>query len=199
MTRFIFDLDGTVTSLETLPLIAQAFSVQAEIEELTRETIAGNIPFVESFIHRVNVLGKLPVSKINALLETVPLYPLVHEFILKHSEHCILATGNLGCWVEKLVNRIGCRAVTSKCIVEGDIVRKLTHIFRKGDLVKQYRDRGEKVVYIGEGNNDMEAMRLADVAIAAGLTHEPARSVLTVADYLVFSEEALCRQLNQLC
>ena len=57
---------------------------------------------------------------------------------------------------------------------------------------------GEKVIFIGDGNNDVEAMRLADIAIASGLTHMPAKSVLSVANYLVFSEEALCRQLNQL-
>jgi HAD superfamily phosphoserine phosphatase-like hydrolase len=199
MTRFIFDLDGTVTSVETLPVIAKAFGVQEEIEQLTRETIAGNIPFIESFIHRVHVLGQLPVSEINTLLETVPLYPMVHAFITAHLDQCILATGNLRCWVEKLVKKVGCQAMTSECVVKDNTIHKLTQIFKKEELVSKYKNQGDRVVFIGEGNNDMEAMRLADVAIAAGLTHPPARSVLTVTDYLVHSEEALCRQLNQLC
>jgi magnesium-transporting ATPase (P-type) len=54
------------------------------------------------------------------------------------------------------------------------------------------------VVYIGDGNNDMEAMRIADVSIASGLTHYPASSVLSISNYAVFSEESLCRQLYQL-
>ena len=45
MTKFLFDLDGTITKQETLPLIAKAFGVEA-IEGLTKETIAGNVPFV---------------------------------------------------------------------------------------------------------------------------------------------------------
>jgi cation transport ATPase len=65
-------------------------------------------------------------------------------------------------------------------------------------VVKKYKELGEKVVYIGDGNNDMEAMRISDISIAAGLIHYPANSILTVADYLIFNEEALCRQLNQL-
>ena len=53
--KFIFDLDGTITSEETLPLMAKHFNVQEEIEQLTRETIQGDIPFVESFIARFEV------------------------------------------------------------------------------------------------------------------------------------------------
>ena len=64
--------------------------------------------------------------------------------------------------------------------------------------MERYKSEGEKVVFIGDGNNDVEAMRLADVSIASGLTHMPAKSVLSVADYVVFNEEGLCRQLNQL-
>ena len=48
MTKFIFNLDGTVTSHETSQLIAKHFNVQEEIEYLTKETIQGNVPFIES-------------------------------------------------------------------------------------------------------------------------------------------------------
>ena len=40
MTKFIFDLDGTITKEETLPLIARHFKVEEKIEELTRATVA---------------------------------------------------------------------------------------------------------------------------------------------------------------
>ena len=54
MKRFIFDLDGTITKEETLPKIAKFFNVQAEIDNLTQETIAGNIPFMESSFHCIS-------------------------------------------------------------------------------------------------------------------------------------------------
>ena len=72
--KFIFDLDGTVTSQETLQLIAEHFGVQEEISELTARTIRDNVPFIESFIKRVHILGKLSVSGISSLLEKVALY-----------------------------------------------------------------------------------------------------------------------------
>ena len=79
--KFLFDLDGTVTSAETLPIIANHFNCKEEIAELTQRTVQGNIPFIESFIRRVNILGRYSVSETSQLLAEVPLYPEVKEFI----------------------------------------------------------------------------------------------------------------------
>ena len=196
--KFIFDLDGTVTSEETLPLIAKHFKVEEEIEKLTQETVQGNIPFVESFIRRVFILGKLPVNEVADLLETTKLYPKLVAFIRQHSENCAIATGNLECWSHKLLKKIGCESFCSDAIVEDNHVTKLTKILRKEQVVEQYQKDGFTVVFIGDGNNDLEAMRVADIAIAVGMTHNPSKSILPITNYLIFSEEALCRQLNQL-
>ena len=51
---------------------------------------------------------------------------------------------------------------------------------------------------MGDGNNDLEAMRHANFSIAVGLTHNPAKSLLSIVDYIFYNEKALCRQLNQL-
>jgi HAD superfamily phosphoserine phosphatase-like hydrolase len=198
MTKFIFDLDGTVTSAETLPLIAKHFHVEEAIAELTAETVQGNIPFIESFIRRVHVLGKLPISEISSLLANVSLYASVVDFIGNHGECCAIATGNLRHWVSGLMERVGCAYFCSDCEVCDNSVKKITHILKKENVVEHFQAGGDRVVFIGDGNNDVEAMRKADVSIASGLTHSPARSVLSVTNYLVFTEEALCRQLNQL-
>lgn len=196
--KFIFDLDGTVSKEETLPLISKHFNVQSEIDILTNETVQGNIPFIESFIRRVYILGKLPVSEVCDVLEKVSLYDKIIKFIAEHSDKCVVATGNLECWIYKLSAKIQCQCYCSSGKIQNDKVAKLTHILRKENLVERYKSDGKRVIFIGDGNNDVEAMRLADISIASGLTHMPAKSVLSIADYAVFSEEALCRQLNQL-
>ncbi|WP_276840175.1 HAD-IB family phosphatase [Anaerovibrio lipolyticus] len=198
MTKFIFDLDGTITKCETLPLIASHFKVEEKINELTKATVAGQVPFIESFIRRVYILGKLPASEINDLLSGVETYAKVVEFIQQHKENCSIATGNLDCWIEKLAGKIGCEYFCSSGKVKKDNVVKLTNILKKEDIVRRYKDEGYRVVFIGDGNNDVEAMRMADVAIASGLTHSPALGAISVANYLVLNEVALCRQLNQL-
>lgn len=196
--KFLFDMDGTVTSCETLPIISSHFNIKEEIEQLTKETVLGNIPFIESFIRRVNVLGQLPVDEVSRLLGSVPLYPLVHDFILQHKKDCVIVTGNLKCWCEVLGSKIGCTAYYSDAVVENNKVIKLKTILRKEQIVDQFKALGETVVFIGDGNNDLEAMRHANISIATGLTHTPAKSLYAIADYIIFNEKALCRQLNQL-
>lgn len=197
--KFLFDLDGTVTSQETLPVIANHFKCQEEISELTKRTIAGNVPFIESFIRRVNILGKYSVKETSELLAHVPLYPKLKQFIDNHRADCIIVTGNLTCWCDGLFKKVGCQCYGSSAELEGDKVIKLKSILRKEDIVDQYKALGETVVFIGDGNNDLEAMRHANISIATGLTHNPAQSLLAICDYLVFNEQALCRQLMQLC
>lgn len=196
--KYLFDLDGTVTSLETLPIIANHFDCKEEIAELTKRTVQGNIPFIESFIRRVNILGKYPVSETSELLAQVPLYPEIKKFIDTHKEDCVIVTGNLTCWCEGLFKRIGCQCYGSEAECEDDRVVKLKSILRKEQVVDQYKAMGETVVFIGDGNNDLEAMRHANISIAAGLTHAPAQSLMAITDYVIFNEHALCRQLRQL-
>lgn len=196
--KFIFGLDGTITSQETLPLIAKSFGVEEEIRELAKATIAGKIPFVESFIRQAHILGKLPVDEIASLLGKVSLHHKIVDFIHAHAEDCIIATSNLDCWVSQLTARISSKFYCSGGLIENGRVVKLTSILKKEKVVAYYKNLGAKTVFIGDGNNDIEAMRVADVSIATGLTHWPAPGILSIADYLVFSEDALCRQLNQL-
>lgn len=198
MIRFIFDLDGTVSKEETLPLIASHFHIEEEIQSLTKATIAGNIPFIDSFIRRVHMLSHIPTSQVNALLQEVTLFPMLLDFFHEHREHCVIATGNLDCWVHGLLEKTTVQSYTSKATVENDYIQKITYILQKESIVKKYKEQGDTVVFIGEGNNDAEAMRIADISIATGLVHTPASSTLCVANYLVWEEGSLCRLLNQL-
>jgi HAD superfamily phosphoserine phosphatase-like hydrolase len=197
-TKFIFDLDGTLTQLETLPLIAKHFGIEEKILNLTHETIKGNIPFVESFIRRTNILGECSANEIAALLDTIDLFEGVVEFIRANRDDCVIATGNLQQWIKKLADRIGCHYESSHGIFENDKLVKLTKILSKRSIVEAYQKEGFRVVFVGDGNNDAEAMRVADVAIASGLVHSPARSVVEVSDYAVYDERALLRLLEQI-
>lgn len=197
--KFLFDLDGTVTSEETLPIIANHFNCVEQISELTAKTVQGNVPFIESFIRRVNILGAYSVSETTRLLSEVPLYPAIAKFIEEHKEDCVIVTGNLTCWCEGLFKKIGCQCYGSEALCEDDKVVKLKTILRKEQIVDQYKALGETVVFIGDGNNDLEAMRHANVSMATGLTHNPAQSLMSICDYVIFNEQALVRQMRQLC
>ena len=196
--KFLFDLDGTLTQKETLPIIASLCNKEEQINDLTRQTIQGNVPFVESFIKRVNILGSHSYKDIQNTLEKVELFERVCEFIRENKDDCIVVTGNLDVWVEKIIARIGCSFISSQAVVTDGKVQKINTIVRKEEVVRELQRKGHEVIFIGDGNNDAEAMRCADVSIASGLIHEPAMSVMSVANYAVYSEKALVRILNQI-
>lgn len=196
--KFIFDLDGTLTQVETLPLIAEHFAVQAEIEGLTRATVRGEIDFAESFTRRVEILGRLPVDEVRALLAGVPLHEGLMAFIRAHSADCAIATGNLCEWTHALAERIGCELFGSTGVVEANRIVRVATILDKAELARTYQLAGYRVVFIGDGANDVAAMRAANVAIACGLTHAPATSVLAVADYAIDDEAEMVRLLTSL-
>lgn len=195
---FLFDLDGTVTTQETLPLIAAHFGIGASIDALTQETVKGNIPFVESFIRRVDILKAIPVSAIALVLERVALSAQLIDFISAHSDDCYIVTGNLSCWIDRVMARIPCRYFASEGAVTQDRLKKITTILKKEEIVRKFKAEGRYVVFIGDGNNDSQAMREADLSIACGNTHWPAQSVLMGADYAIFDEAALVRLLRHI-
>lgn len=194
--KFVFDLDGTITKLETLPLIAKHFKVEEEISDLTKNTIKGNVPFVESFIKRVGILGNFNINDIDSLLKDIPIFDAILEFIQKNANNCVIATGNLDVWISALLNKIGCQAYSSIAKVSGNKVVGIKSILRKAQIVSDFQKQGYEVIYIGEGNNDVEAMRLADISIACGLVHNPANSVMAITDYVIYQEAALIRILE---
>ncbi|ABO46499.1 HAD-IB family phosphatase [Francisella tularensis] len=195
---FVFDLDGTLTKNETLPVIARYFGIEDEISKLTAETVKGNIPFIESFIKRVNILKDFSISEINNLLRGVDLFSKIVDFIKLYKSNCYIATGNFDGWVSGLIEKIGCKYFASEGFVKDDQLLSLKLILNKKKVVEMLQASGKKVVFIGDGNNDAEAMRVADISIACGLVHYPSKSIMNFADYAIFEEEALCRLLKQI-
>lgn len=196
--KFIFDLDGTLSCCETLPIIAKSFNVTTQIEELTAQTINGQIPFMESFIKRVDILGHLDVAQVARIVADIPLNQSLLDFINSNRDDCIIATGNYNGWIAELAKKIECVIRSSEGEVDANGKVRLTKILKKEDIVKEYQAQGEQVVFIGDGNNDAEAMRIADVSIACGLIHQPANTVMQVADYAVYDSVAMLRLLQQI-
>lgn len=195
MLKFVFDLDGTITSAETLPIISSKFNVHRELEEITKDTVAGKISWKKSFLRRVEYLRHIPVNEIDDLLHKTPLYPKVLLFIRKNLDMCCIATGNLDCWIHKLCNRIGCDYYSSKAIVKDNELLKISQILEKADVVESLQNNGHRVVFIGDSNNDVNAMRKADISIAYGASHKPSQFCISAADYVVYSEKSLIELL----
>lgn len=198
MKKFIFNLDCLLSDDDIISLIAKHYDAYAEIEELNRASWEDNTPFMESLIKYVHVLGKFPIDEVKEVVSVANRHAGILQFIKNNLDACIIATEYPGCWTGKLMDSIGCACYSSDVIIENNNIKKLTYILKKENIIERYKNAGEQIVFIGNSDNDMESMRLADVSIASGINKQPANSILTVANYLTFSEDALCRQLNQL-
>lgn len=198
-TAFCFDLDGTVTQEEILPLLARELDIFDEIQALTLATINGAIPFDSSFKLRVKILSTIPIARVRKIISGVMLHTRIVEFMRLNATQCFLITGNLDVWLLDLLNVLGIAAYTSIARHDGDQLLGVASILNKGEAVDNVRCKGfDRVIAVGDGMGDVPMFLRADVRIAFGGVHHPIKTLKELSDFVVFTEEALCRTLNTL-
>jgi phosphoserine phosphatase len=197
-TAFCFDLDGTITRAELLPIIAKEVGLVDEIGLLTELTIKGIIPFEKSFRLRCRLLASVPIATVNAAVAKVPLHEEVVEFIRDHADQCFVVTGNLDVWIAPLLQQIPCAFFSSTAEVENGHLGEVTHVLNKAEAIPELRSRFDTIVAIGEGRNDVPMFELADIGIAHGAIHEPNEMLQEIATYRTVDEAGLCQLLNAL-
>lgn len=196
---FLFDLDATVTRTEILPALAEQVGLLTEMQEMTEKTMRGEIPFQSSFLARVEMLKPIPVSRVAEIVEQTPLNEELVEFIWTHKERCYIVTGNIDVWIEKLMRKIGLpmsHCYCSTVSVEGDFIASVNSVVDKEKIVKQFV---VPVVAVGDGSNDAEMIRLAEVGIGYGGVRPVAYSLMCNATHVICDEHRLCAFLHTLC
>ena len=199
MFQFLFDLDSTVTKVETLPYVAQKLDPKGEItlelKRLTELSMNGSLSFSESFTQRVDMLKSLDVHLVRNTIAQVPLNEEIASFIKINRERCSIVTSNLSPWIAPLVESLGVNCYSSTARTNANHIEGIDHIIDKGSVVKSLND---PVVAIGDGANDCELLKNATIAIAFGGTREIPLKLLSVSDYAIYSEKTLCQMLKQL-
>lgn len=197
-TAYCFDLDGTITSQEILPLISRELGIQDEISLLTDVTMKGLIPFESSFKLRVRLLSSIPISTVQKVVEKVTLQKRLISFIHEHKEDCYVVTGNLDVWIERLKEKLGCAIFSSVAQSRGDRLLGVGKILNKADVIDGLRDRYDRIVAVGDGMNDAPMFERADVKIAYGGVHAPVETLIDLATFVTYAEGGLCNILNTL-
>jgi HAD superfamily phosphoserine phosphatase-like hydrolase len=165
--------------------------------ELTRKTLRGDIPFAQSFRRRFALLRHIPLSRVQALVASVPLDPHIEEFICSRRSECVIVTGNLDLWVRPLLRRLGCRAFASRGgVLAGHLT--LLSVLDKAEAVQALRREGKSIVSIGESANDAAMFRESSVAVAFGGVHEPAPAARKLARHYCPDGRSLCETLRLL-
>lgn len=196
-TIFLFDLDSTVTKQEILPTIAEEIGKKDEMRELTEKTMMGDLPFQESFKSRVELLNQIPVTKVAELVSGISVNDAIVKFLNENKENSFIVTSNLDVWIEKLMDRIGMkgRYYCSHAEVVDDRIVRIKKILAK-DSVQDMLTSKARIVAIGDGSNDYDMLRKADVGISFGGVREIAPALLDISDYSVYDENKLYELLT---
>lgn len=197
-TCFVFDLDGTITTEEILPILATELSLEEELHLLTNLTLSGVIPFESSFRLRYALLKSIPPNVIRNLVLNVPLNTDIIEFIKSNKDRCFIATGNLNVWIYPIIKKLRCKAFTSVAQENNKGQLSNLEILRKNTAVLELRKSFNKIVVIGESFNDLPMFEAADIGIAFGGVHSPVQEVIQSANYVCYEGKTLCRLLNTL-
>lgn len=195
---FCFDLDGTITNEELLPLIASEVGLEEEMRLLTRITMDGLIPFEDSFRLRFAILRAAGIERIQEIVAEVQLDADVEAFIATNRDRCFVITGNLDVWIAPLAERLGCKFYTSTSRFDREGRLELVDIIRKNVPALALKERFDRVVAVGDGYNDVPMFDVADVGVAFNGVHPSPDALVSVADYVALNGKGLCRLLSTL-
>ena len=187
---FLFDLDSTITRQEILPTIAREAGVYEQMSALTESSMRGEIPFKQSFLQRVELLKKVPVSQVQEIVANIVLNEQLVEFMETYKNRSYIVTGNLDVWIDRLIEKLGMEknVFCSKALTEGNYVQDVFNIVDKDAVIRQMV---LPFVAVGDGNNDAEMIEAAEVGIGYGGVRPVAPSVLECATHVVYQEDKL--------
>ena len=185
---FLFDMDSTITRKEVLPEVAKKINRIEEMRRLTEATMMGEIPFRTSFLQRVEILSNIPVQEVNQIVSEIPLNDSIANFIQKNRDRCYIVTGNLDVWINGLMKKIGMEnhCYCSKADVVDDYISKIVSIADKELIVRQFVQR---IVMIGDGDNDSGMARMSDIAIGFGGVRDIAPSLIRNIDFAFYDDK----------
>lgn len=192
---YLFDLDGTITKEELLPRIATLNGTHEAMKISTRLATQREFYSSNSLAERIEKLSKIEISKVQDIVETVPVLTGLMSFIQKKSETTFIVTCNLDIWLQKFFKKYSLKGFTSQASICKDRV-VLDSILDKKSVLEKFQ--GKNTVYVGDGSNDVQIMASANIGILSEIVHESPDSLWAVADFAVRDEESLCKILERL-
>lgn len=199
----VFDMDSTLIQTEVIDELAELAGVGDEVKKITHRAMNGEIDFDESLKLRVSKLKGLETSKMQQILENLPLTPGVEEFIktIKSLGYKVaLISGGFNFFADALKIKLGLDySFANELQIEdgkltGHVTGTIVNANQKAILVKLIAQQEnislEQVVAIGDGANDLPMLATAGLGIAfhakdvvrkaaqQHLSHGPMTSVL---------------------
>ena len=175
----VFDMDSTLIQAEVIDELAELCGVGTEVKAITHRAMNGEIDFDESLKLRVSKLKGLEVSRMQNVLENLPLTQGVEEFISTTKllgYKVALISGGFTFFADALKKKLGLDYSFANELeikdgkLTGNVVGTIVNANQKAILVKLISQQEnislEQVVAIGDGANDLPMLAAAGLGIA---------------------------------
>ena len=175
----VFDMDSTLIQTEVIDELADLCGVGDEVKAITHQAMNGEIDFDESLRRRVSKLKDLDTTRMQEVLEKLPLTPGVEEFIktIKSLGYKVaLISGGFTFFADALKIKLGLdysfanELEISEGKLTGKVKGTVVNANQKALLVKLISQQEnislEQVVAIGDGANDLPMLATAGLGIA---------------------------------
>ena len=206
----VMDVDGTLIAEEVIDLLGREAGCEAEISEITRKAMRGELDFETSLRARVALLKGLPISVFDTVFKSIHLSKNAQEFISILQKKGILlglVSGGFTPIVERLAKSLGISYFTANQleVKDGFLTGKLvgeivTGQVKKATLEKWRKELGlsnERTIARGDGAKDLLTLKTAghgiafcakEVVKAEIACHVDTRDLLEVLPWIDFLE-----------
>ena len=175
----VMDVDGTLIAEEVIDLLGREAGCEAEISQITRQAMRGELDFEGCLRSRVALLKGLPISVFDTVFKSIHLSQNAQEFISILQKNGILVglvSGGFNPIVERLAKSLGISYFSANQleVKDGFLTGKLvgeivTAQVKQATLEKWRKELGlskERTIAIGDGANDLLMLKLAGHGIA---------------------------------
>jgi phosphoserine phosphatase len=174
------DMDSTLISIECVDELADLAGIRAQVAQITRSAMLGNIGYAESLARRVALLAGLEASALARVYDerlrlTEGAERLIGE-LRARGIRTVLVSGGFNYFTDRLRSRLGLDYAYSNEpeILEGRFTGRMVGsiLDAAGKAAKLRAVRAElhlapqQVIAIGDGANDLDLMAEAGVSVA---------------------------------
>lgn len=188
-TDVVFDVDSTLVTIEGIDFLAKIKGEEDKVKRLTKMAMEGGLPVRKSLEIKMDLLKPSCRDIIRMgeeyLKNIVPGTKETIQILNKNSVDVWIITGNFQPAVGMLAENLGIdkqKVITNKIFFDKnnnylgfDVDNPLSNNGGKAIMLKKYKKKMGKVVFVGDGSTDLETKGVADLFIGfGGVVNRPA-------------------------